>query len=147
VAVVGEPGTGKTTLLRTAINQLDKKTKAAFIFNTELNFEEILLLVLEISVFSNPVKNCQDQSRSSVEPLAISQMAAGSNVVIMWTRRITSPPKPSGLRLISNLESEEKADQIVITGQNELNENLKQPNTAVQAAYHPQARSPSTGQQ
>ncbi len=27
VAVVGEPGTGKTTLLRTAINQLDKKTR------------------------------------------------------------------------------------------------------------------------
>ena len=47
VAVVGEPGTGKTTLLRTALNQLDSKTKTAFVFNTNMSFEEILLMILD----------------------------------------------------------------------------------------------------
>jgi general secretion pathway protein A len=57
---------------------------------------------------------------------AISQMAAGGNVVIMLDEAQNLTTRAiEGLRLISNLESEErKLIQIVISGQTELNEKL-----------------------
>ena len=41
VALVGGVGTGKTTLLRAALSRLDKNTKSAFIFNSELPFLQV----------------------------------------------------------------------------------------------------------
>jgi general secretion pathway protein A len=127
VAVVGEPGTGKTTLLRTAINQLDKKTKSAFIFNTELGFEEILLLVLDdFGLLKVGDKFAKIDLVRRLNHFAIRQMAAGGNVVIMLDEAQNISTKAiEGLRLISNLESEEKKlIQIVISGQTELDEKL-----------------------
>jgi len=127
VAVVGEPGTGKTTLLRTAINQLDKKTKAAFIFNTELGFEEILLLVLDDFGLLKPgLKLSKIDLVRRLSHFAIRQMAAGGNVVIMLDEAQNLTTRAiEGLRLISNLESEEKKlIQIVISGQSELDQKL-----------------------
>jgi general secretion pathway protein A len=127
VAVVGEPGTGKTTLLRTAINQLDKKTKAAFIFNTELSFDEILLIVLDdLGLLEPGEKLAKIDLVRRLNHFAISQMAAGGNVVIMLDEAQNLTTRAiEGLRLLSNLESEEKKlIQIVISGQTELNEKL-----------------------
>ena len=127
VAVVGEPGTGKTTLLRTAINQLDQKTKAAFIFNTELSFDEILLMVLDdFGLFKPGEKLARIDAVRRLSYFAIRQMAAGGNVVVMLdeAQNLTSKAL-EGLRLLSNLESEEKKlIQIVISGQTELDEKL-----------------------
>ena len=46
IAVLGEVGTGKTTLLNAALNQLDKKIKVAFLFNSDLTFNQLLLMAL-----------------------------------------------------------------------------------------------------
>ncbi|NIO20581.1 MAG: general secretion pathway protein GspA, partial [Candidatus Aenigmarchaeota archaeon] len=40
--MVGEVGTGKTTLLNTLLGRLDEKTRVAFVFNTELTFNQLL---------------------------------------------------------------------------------------------------------
>ena len=127
VAVIGEPGTGKTTLLRAAINQLDKKTKAAFIFNTELSFDEILVMVLDdFGLFKPGEKLTKIDLVHRLNHFAISQMAAGGNVVIMLDEAQNLTTKAiEGLRLVSNLESEEKKlIQIVISGQSELDKKL-----------------------
>jgi general secretion pathway protein A len=127
VAVVGEPGTGKTTLLRTAINQLDEKTRVALIFNTDLSFEEILLMVLDDFGLLKPgIKLVKIDLVRRLNHFAIRQMAAGGNVVIMLDEAHNLTTRSiEGLRLISNLESEEKKlIQIVISGQTELDQKL-----------------------
>ena len=46
IAITGEAGTGKTTLLRRLMSSLEATTHTAFIFNTHLSFTELLRLVL-----------------------------------------------------------------------------------------------------
>lgn len=38
IAIVGEVGTGKTTLLNAALDKLDRSTRVAYIFNTDVTF-------------------------------------------------------------------------------------------------------------
>ena len=40
MTIVGEVGTGKTTLLNTVLGRLDEKTKVAYIFNTDATFAD-----------------------------------------------------------------------------------------------------------
>ena len=41
IPMVGDVGTGKTSLLWAAMQRLDKKTKAACIFNSDMAFEDV----------------------------------------------------------------------------------------------------------
>lgn len=129
VAVVGEPGTGKTTLLRTAMNQLDSKTKTAFVFNTNMSFEEILLMVLDDFGMLKPGERpAKIDLVRRLNAYAIRVMAAGGNMaVILDEAHNLGSNAIEGLRLVSNLESEEKKlIQIVLAGQTELDEKLAQ---------------------
>src|SRR3990172_3094666 len=47
VMVSGEIGTGKTTICRTLLNELDENTEVAFIFNPYLSPEELLRKINE----------------------------------------------------------------------------------------------------
>ena len=47
VMVTGEIGTGKTTICRTLLNELDDDTEVAFIFNPRLSPEELLSKINE----------------------------------------------------------------------------------------------------
>src|SRR3954451_18150955 len=46
IAVTGEVGTGKTTLLRKLMRELRNSIHFAFIYNTELTFNELLRVIL-----------------------------------------------------------------------------------------------------
>jgi general secretion pathway protein A len=46
IIIIGEPGTGKTTLLNAAADQFDENIKVAFIFNTSLAFKDMLHMAL-----------------------------------------------------------------------------------------------------
>jgi general secretion pathway protein A len=129
VALVGEPGTGKTTLLRAAIHQLDRKTKTAFVFNTNMNFEEILLLVLDDFGLVKPNERpAKIDLVRRLNAFAIRVMSGGGNVAIILDEAHNLTTNAiEGLRLVSNLESEErKLIQIVIAGQTELDRKLAQ---------------------
>src|SRR5690349_11859786 len=47
VVLTGEVGTGKTTLLHRLLRQLEPEIHCAFIFNTQLTFDDLLRLALE----------------------------------------------------------------------------------------------------
>ena len=46
IVITGEAGTGKTTLLRRLMRTVEATVHTAFVFNTHLNFTELLRLVL-----------------------------------------------------------------------------------------------------
>src|SRR5260221_11517002 len=48
ITLIGEAGTGETTLLKKLFEDRDSKTRTVFIFNTKVSFEEILW-----SIFAN----------------------------------------------------------------------------------------------
>jgi hypothetical protein len=46
ITIIGEVGTGKTTLLNATLDRMDGNTKVAFIFNTDVTFNEMLSMAL-----------------------------------------------------------------------------------------------------
>ena len=55
VTLIGEAGTGKTTLLKKLLDDLDPTTRTVFIFNTNVTFDEILEYIF--GEFDLPVHN------------------------------------------------------------------------------------------
>jgi general secretion pathway protein A len=127
VALVGEAGTGKTTLLRAALSRLDKNTKSAFIFNSELPFLQVMVLILDELGILKPVKKLTLISAlRRLNDFAIKQFAGGGNLVIMVDEAQNFDAKTiEGFRLLTNLESgEHKLIQVVLAGQPELDSKL-----------------------
>jgi general secretion pathway protein A len=129
VALVGEAGTGKTTLLRAALTRLDKNTRSAFIFNSELPFIQVMALILDELGILQPVKRLSlIGAVRRLNDFAIKQFADSGNVVIMVDEAQNYDPKTiEGLRLLSNLESNEhKMIQVVLAGQPALDSKLSE---------------------
>ena len=127
VALVGEAGTGKTTLLRSALSRLDKNTKSAFVFNSDLPFLQVLAMILDELGILAPVKKLSlIGATRRLNDFAIKQFAGGGNVVIMVDEAQNFDTKTiEGLRLLSNLETDEhKMIQVVLAGQPELDSKL-----------------------
>ncbi len=130
ITVVGEVGTGKTTLLNTVLGRLDEKVRAAFIFNTDLTFDEMLTLILFDLGLVRP-----DETLPKMEALlrlhefAIRQLLGGGNVVLIVDEaQNLDHSAMEKLRLLSNLETRKhKLIQIILSGQPELDVKLNQP--------------------
>ncbi len=128
IVITGDIGTGKTTICRAALEQMDKKVKTAVIFNSHLTERELLKSILQD--FGLLLKG---RSRKELIDLLnrflLDQLAQGGNVVIIIDEaQNLSIPVLEQIRMLSNLETEkEKMLQIVLLGQLELNEKLKAP--------------------
>ena len=127
ITLVGEVGTGKTTVLRAALDRLDKKNRVAVITNPELRFIDILALILnELRLRRPKEKISKVKALQRLNQFAIRQLAQNGNVVLMVDEaQHLSGNTLEHLRLLSNLESRErKLIQIVLAGQPELDVRL-----------------------
>lgn len=126
--ITGEIGAGKTTLCRALLNNLDKNTKSAFIFNSTLPELQLFRMILED--FGIPVeKKTKAAMIRQLNLFLIEELSRGNNVVLIIDEsQNLKPAVLEEIRMLSNLETEkEKLFQIILVGQPELRDRLKAP--------------------
>lgn len=125
VEITGEVGTGKTTLCRVFLANLDKATEAAYIFNPILNSIQLLKSINdEFGINSEP-----DNTKELIDTLntfLLEKKAQGKKLLLLIDEaQNLSEEVLEQLRLLSNLETNiYKLLQIVLVGQPELGEML-----------------------
>lgn len=128
IVITGEIGTGKTTLCRALLRRLNKNVKTALILNP--SFSDIELLQMIIRDLGIPcTKTSKIDLVEAINQYLLEQSAKGNNVVIIIDEcQNLDPHQLEQIRLLSNLETDkEKLLQIILFGQPELSDHLKNP--------------------
>lgn len=128
VEITGEVGTGKTTLCRALLENLDKFTEGAYIFNPKLDSLQLLKAINdEFGIPSNAtsIKGLSD----SLNAFLMQRKGEGKRVLLIIDEaQNLSKDVLEQLRLLSNLETTtSKLLQIILVGQPELSEILDSP--------------------
>jgi general secretion pathway protein A len=122
IAITGEVGVGKTLILRSYLETVEKtKQKTIYIFNPSVTFESLLITILkELGV--KPVSGQATEMVTQLHELSIAEYRNGGVVVLVIDEAQNIPAETlEGIRMLSNLEtSTEKLIQIVLVGQPEL---------------------------
>jgi len=129
IALTGEVGTGKTTVLRTLLGQLqDDAYRTALIFSPSLTSVELLRTIN--SEFGLPAASeLSNELLAELNGFLLEETAAGRTVVLVIDEAQTLQPEVlEQVRQISNLETEsDKLIQIILAGQPELEVLLGRP--------------------
>jgi general secretion pathway protein A len=128
VTLIGEAGTGKTTLLKKLLDDLDATTRTVFVFNTNVTFDEILEYIF--GEFDLPVHNGKRlYMLQRLNKFLLEELGKGRNVALLIDEaQDLDYSVLEDLRLLSNLETaKEKILQIVLSGQPELGQKLGNP--------------------
>jgi general secretion pathway protein A len=135
VVITGDIGTGKTTLCRAILEQIDRKTFTALVLNPFLGEEDLLRLILqEFGVVSrDEIKRGRLLGVSKaalVETLnefLLSLQRIGAQALLIVDEAQNLPLEVlEQIRILSNLETEkEKLLQIVLVGQSNLKDLLR----------------------
>ncbi len=125
VEITGEVGTGKTTLCRAFLENLNQTVEAAYIFNPKLGPKQLLKTINEEFGIHNEGENTKDLI-DALNAFLIQKKASGKKVILLideaqnLNRNVLEQ-----LRLLSNLETNrDKLLQIILVGQPELSEIL-----------------------
>jgi type II secretory pathway predicted ATPase ExeA/cell division septation protein DedD len=130
IVVVGEVGTGKTTLINAALDRLDQHTQVAHLFNTDMTFDQLLVMALVELGAANPGETLtKPDSLHRLYDFATRELAKGDNMVLIVDEaQNLGRDTLESLRLLSNLETRKhKLIQIVLSGQPELEAKLDDP--------------------
>ena len=121
----GEPGTGKTTILKVFIDEWQDKAEIALVLTPRLSPEEFLHAVLEDLKVPVQDRNKNAMLKSFRDFLLSSASRNKPVIIIVDEAQNLSDETLEELRLLSNLETDrEKLLQIVLIGQTELKERL-----------------------
>ncbi|MEX0802064.1 MAG: AAA family ATPase [Candidatus Binatia bacterium] len=130
IVITGEVGTGKTTLLRKLMmHNLEGTIQTVFVFNTYLNFTELLQVILYDLGLTPNESNNKVVLLQQLNDYLITQLKQGHIVAVLVDEaQNLSDEALEGLRLLSNVETDqEKLIQIVLMGQPELHAKLDRP--------------------
>ena len=142
VEITGEVGTGKTTLCRAFLENLDKNTIAAYIFNPNIGPKQLIKTINDELGIAYETDNTKDLI-DKLNAFLIRQKTQRKKVILLideaqnLSRNILEQ-----LRLLSNLEtSREKLLQIILVGQPELSDildshELRQLGQRITLRYH-----------
>lgn len=129
IELTGEVGTGKTTVLRTLLNQLDDETyQVALILNPYLSAFELLRTVCREFGVAGPENTIADLLENLNLFLLEQHRQERTVVLVIDEAQNLEPQVLEQIRLLSNLETEtHKLIQIVLVGQPELGTLLEKP--------------------
>jgi general secretion pathway protein A len=125
ILILGEVGTGKTTLVRHILGQSGTNITMAFIFTPVTSFDELLQMVLQ-----DLEVPCQSRQRfemiNALSDYLLKEATAGRYVVLIIDEaQYLSAAILEDLRMVSNVElAHSKLLQIILVGQPELGEKL-----------------------
>jgi len=129
ILLTGEIGTGKTTVLRTLLGQLDNSTvRSALILNPTLSAPELLASINREFGIDYEGLNAA-QLLDSLNRFLLAENRSGHTVALVIDESQNLEPQVlEQIRLISNLETEtDKLIQIILAGQPELADILAKP--------------------
>jgi len=128
IVIAGEPGTGKTTLLRKALHSLRPNLETAYISRTLVSYTELLELILTDLGLSDSAGDTSAMTER-LNRYLIEQFKKGNVVAVLIDEaQDLSLQCLEELRLLGNLETEKnKLLQIVLVGQPELEQKLDLP--------------------
>ncbi|MDD4857042.1 MAG: XrtA-associated ATPase [Candidatus Krumholzibacteria bacterium] len=121
IAVTGEVGVGKTTVVGAFIDLFQPSLEVAFVFSTKFVFEQLLYLICKDFGLEVEGKN-KAQMLLALNAFLIEQNGRNRNsVLIIDEAQNLSPDVLEELRMLSNLETRDrKLLQIMLVGQPEL---------------------------
>jgi len=131
ILLTGEIGTGKTTLVRYLLNQIESDMEVAVIFNTNVSSDQLLNLILgefELTAEADDkIKTLDIFYQFLIEKYAEDKRV----LLIIDEAQNLSHESLEEVRMLSNLQSDEQMLlQIMLVGQSELKEKLKNPSLA-----------------
>lgn len=128
MALIAEPGMGKTTLLFELLRSLGNSATSVFLFQTQCSPEDFLRNILaDLGVNHRDANLAEMQSR--LNEAVLNEAAAGKRLVVAIdeAQNLTEPVLEL-LRMLSNFETpREKLMQIILTGQPQLATKLSSP--------------------
>ena len=136
ITLTGEIGTGKTTLIRSVLQQLDRRTFSAFLPDPFVSREDLLKMLLVdfgvVSVADLKRGTLNGASRPDLSyPLyefldSLVPLQAFAVLIVDEAQNLPLPLLEE-VRILSDLEGREKLLQVVLVGQPELRDHLRLP--------------------
>jgi len=136
ITLTGEPGTGKTTLCRSVLGTLDRKTFCTIVPDPFVSREDLLkMLLVDFGVMSvEDLKSGRLNAATRPElsyPLydflkSLVPLQAYAVLILDEAQNLT-PQLLEEIRILADLEGPEKLLQLVLVGQPELHDKLKDP--------------------
>jgi putative secretion ATPase (PEP-CTERM system associated) len=131
ILVTGEIGSGKTTILRNLIRELDDKVTLSKVFNTRVTSEQLIALINEDFGLAVSGKDKIGMLRDLNDFLVAEYASHRQPILIIDEAQNLNLKLLEEVRLLSNLESDKhKLLQIVLVGQPELRKTLSRPELA-----------------
>ena len=128
VALIANPGLGKTTLLFQAMNQLREKARTVFLFQTVCTPMDLLRALLT-GLGVREIKGSLIEMQLRLKDVLVEQFRLGKRVVVVIDEAQNLDDSVlECVRMLSNFETQrEKLIQIVLSGQPQLAEKIGSP--------------------
>jgi general secretion pathway protein A len=142
VLLTGEVGTGKTTICRSLVEKMGPETNIAFILNPALNEIELLTTICDSFGIHYEKNNLKSLFTELSDWLLENHENNRHAIVLIDEAQHLSFAALEQLRLLTEVESNHKKTlQVILIGQTELQEKLKQDNflalaQSITARYH-----------